>query len=66
MTPLLLAIPLLSLVQYGRTQQLLFPAAVPLVVRSPYLGGWGSTNVGSIVQGTWATTSQLGSNSSAC
>ncbi|KAI9464134.1 hypothetical protein BJY52DRAFT_1114957 [Lactarius psammicola] len=32
-----LLILLLSLVQYGRAQQTLFPAAIPLAVRSPYL-----------------------------
>ncbi|KAN0141387.1 DUF1793 domain containing protein [Lactarius tabidus] len=63
MTFLLSAILLLSLVQYG-AQQLLFPAAIPLAVRSPYLSGWDFTTNGTTIGKLWSTTSQTGSNSS--
>ncbi len=36
-----LLIHLFSLFHHGRAQQTLFPFAVPLVVRSPYLNCWG-------------------------
>jgi hypothetical protein len=56
MTPLLLTILLLSGVQYGDAQQLLFPAAIPLAVRSPYLSGWDFTTNGTTIGKLWSTT----------
>ncbi|KAH9005340.1 hypothetical protein EDB86DRAFT_2796191 [Lactarius hatsudake] len=41
-----LLILLFSLLHYGRTQQSLFPFAVPLAVRSPYLNCWGTLGFG--------------------
>ncbi|KAH9021897.1 hypothetical protein EDB85DRAFT_2293347 [Lactarius pseudohatsudake] len=32
---------------YGRARQTLFPAAIPLAVRSPYLSSWGRSDTGS-------------------
>jgi hypothetical protein len=67
---LVLAIVFLSnsLVQHGKAQQSLFPAAIPLAVRSPYLSGWDFTTNGTIIGELWPTISvyQPGSNSSAC
>ena len=60
MTPFLIL--LLSLVQYGRAQQTLFPAAIPLAVRSPYLSGWDFTTNGSTIGRLWSTTSTNGSD----
>ncbi|KAH9022178.1 hypothetical protein EDB85DRAFT_382728 [Lactarius pseudohatsudake] len=49
-----LLILLFSLVQYGRAQQTLFPAAIPLAVRSPYLSSWNFT---ADVENRWSRTS---------
>ncbi|KAF8263272.1 hypothetical protein EI94DRAFT_1704113 [Lactarius quietus] len=57
MTHLLLTVLLLSLVRYGRAQQSLFPAAIPLAVRSPYLSGWDFTTNGTTIGQLWSTTS---------
>lgn len=65
MTHLLLAIFLLSLVQYRRAQQTLFPAAIPLAVRSPYLSGWDFTTNGTTIGKLWSTISAHQPNSSA-
>ena len=48
---------LLSLIQYGRAQQTLFPAAIPLAVRSPYLSCWDFTTNGTTIGKLWSTTS---------
>ncbi|KAH9000989.1 hypothetical protein EDB83DRAFT_2275918 [Lactarius deliciosus] len=45
------------LVQYGRSQQTLFPAAIPLAVRSPYLSCWQFTTNGTTIGSLWPTTS---------
>ncbi|KAI9447112.1 hypothetical protein BJY52DRAFT_375069 [Lactarius psammicola] len=58
-----LLIFLLSLVQYGRAQQTLFPAAIPLAVRSPYLSCWQFTTNGTIIGTLWPTTSAHQPNS---
>ncbi|KAH8978969.1 hypothetical protein EDB86DRAFT_3108313 [Lactarius hatsudake] len=55
-----LLILLFSLVQYGRAQQTLFPAAIPLVVRSPYLSSWNFTTD---VENRWSRTSSHQSDS---
>lgn len=55
MTHLLLL--LLSLIQYARPQQTLFPAAIPLAVRSPYLSCWDFTTNGTTLGQLWQTTS---------
>lgn len=47
---------LLSLVQYARPQQTLFPAAIPLAVRSPYLSCWQFTTNGTTLGKLWQTT----------
>ncbi|KAF8263273.1 hypothetical protein EI94DRAFT_1598265 [Lactarius quietus] len=44
-----LLILLLALVQCGRAQQTLFPAAIPLAVRSPYLSCWDFTTNGTTI-----------------
>lgn len=56
------------LVQHGKAQQSLFPAAIPLAVRSPYLSGWDFTTNGTTIGELWPTISvyRPGSNSSAC
>ncbi|KAH9052374.1 hypothetical protein EDB87DRAFT_1722946, partial [Lactarius vividus] len=54
---------LLSLVKYGRTQQTLFPAAIPLAVRSPYLSCWQFTTNGTTIGTLWPTTSAHQPNS---
>ncbi|KAF8273701.1 hypothetical protein EI94DRAFT_1715629 [Lactarius quietus] len=46
---------LTSLSQYGTAQQILFPAAIPLAVRSPYLNCWDQTTNGMILGNTWST-----------
>src|ERR1700735_5151359 len=48
---------LLSLIQYGRAQQTLFPAAIPLAVRSPYLSCWDFTTNGTTIGKLWSTIS---------
>ncbi|KAN0136895.1 protein of unknown function (DUF1793) domain containing protein [Lactarius tabidus] len=45
---------------YGRAQQTLFPAAIPLAVRSPYLSCWDQTTNGTILGQEWPWTSQPG------
>ncbi len=57
MTHFELLILLFSLVQYGRAQQTLFPAAIPLAVRSPYLSSWDFTTNGTTIGKIWSTTS---------
>ncbi|KAI9456365.1 hypothetical protein BJY52DRAFT_1171492, partial [Lactarius psammicola] len=44
-----LPILLLSLIQYARAQQTLYPAAIPLAVRSPYLSCWQFTTNGTTI-----------------
>ncbi|SRR6266702_8355144 len=51
-----LLILLFSLVQYRRAQQTLFPAAIPLAVRSPYLSSWYFTTNGTTFGRIWPTT----------
>jgi hypothetical protein len=41
----------------GRAQQTLFPAAIPLAVRSPYLSCWDQTTNGTALGTLWPTTS---------
>jgi hypothetical protein len=41
----------------GRAQQTLFPAAIPLAVRSPYLSCWDQTTNGTNLGTLWPTTS---------
>ena len=53
-----LLILLLSFVQYGRAQQTLFPAAIPLAVRSPYLSCWDFTTNGTTIGQLWPATSE--------
>ncbi|KAH9021522.1 hypothetical protein EDB85DRAFT_2000582 [Lactarius pseudohatsudake] len=55
-----LLILLFSLVQYGRAQQTLFPAAIPLAVRSPYLSSWNFT---ADVENRWSRASSHQSDS---
>ncbi|KAH9018582.1 hypothetical protein EDB84DRAFT_1276099 [Lactarius hengduanensis] len=55
-----LLILLFSLVQYGRAQQTLFPAAIPLVVRLPYLSPWNFT---ADIENRWSRTSSHQSDS---
>ena len=50
-----LLILLFSLVQHGRAT--LFPAAIPLAVRSPYLSSWDFTTNGTTIGQLWSTTS---------
>ena len=45
---------------YGRAQQALFPAAIPLAVRSPYLSCWDQTTNGTNLGTQWSTTSDQG------
>ncbi|KAI9459212.1 hypothetical protein BJY52DRAFT_1211943 [Lactarius psammicola] len=52
-----LLILLFFLFHYGRAQQTLFPAAIPLAVRSPYLSCWDQTTNGSTLANLWPTTS---------
>ncbi|KAH9000742.1 hypothetical protein EDB86DRAFT_3075192 [Lactarius hatsudake] len=52
-----LPILLFSLFHYGRAQQTLFPAAIPLAVRSPYLSCWDRTTNGTNLGNLWPTTS---------
>ena len=52
-----LLILLLPLFQYGAAQQTLFPPAIPLAVRSPYLSSWQFTPNGSTIGSLWPTTS---------
>ena len=47
----------LAIPYYGRAQQTLFPAAIPLAVRSPYLSCWDQTTVGTNLGTLWPTTS---------
>ncbi|KAF8273676.1 hypothetical protein EI94DRAFT_1167505 [Lactarius quietus] len=47
---------LVSLSKYGTAQQNLFPAAIPLAVRSPYLSCWDQTTNGTILGNLWPTT----------
>jgi hypothetical protein len=54
MTHLLLL--LLCFVQYARPQQTLFPAAIPLAVRSPYFSCWDFTTNGKNIGNLWPTT----------
>ena len=48
---------LFFLFPYGRAQQTLFPAAIPLAVRSPYLSCWDQTINGTTLGTLWPTTS---------
>ena len=48
---------LVFLSHYGRAQQTLFPAAIPLAVRSPYLSCWDQTANGTTLGTLWPTTS---------
>ncbi|KAI9459211.1 hypothetical protein BJY52DRAFT_387895 [Lactarius psammicola] len=52
-----LLILLFFLFHYGRAQQTLFPAAIPLAVRSPYLSCWDHTTNGSTIGSLWPRTS---------
>ncbi|KAH9063197.1 hypothetical protein EDB87DRAFT_1805777 [Lactarius vividus] len=52
-----LLILLFFLFHYGRAQQPLFPAAIPLAVRSPYLSCWHHTINGTNLGSLWPTTS---------
>ncbi|KAH9171796.1 hypothetical protein EDB89DRAFT_2096462 [Lactarius sanguifluus] len=52
-----LLILLFFLFHYGRAQQTLFPAAIPLAVRSPYLSCWDHTTNGTNLGSLWPTTS---------
>ena len=54
MTYLLFLLFLFS--HYGRAQQTLFPAAIPLAVRSPYLSCWDQTTNGTTLGLSWPTT----------
>ncbi|KAH9064488.1 hypothetical protein EDB87DRAFT_1241631 [Lactarius vividus] len=58
-----LLILLFFLVQYGRAQQSLFPAAIPLAVRSPYLSSWNFTTNGATDENLWSRTSSHQSDS---
>ncbi|KAI9433017.1 hypothetical protein H4582DRAFT_2188442 [Lactarius indigo] len=55
-----LLILLFFLFQYGKAQQTLFPAAIPLAVRSPYLSCWDHTTNGTHLGSLWPTTSNPG------
>ncbi|KAH8997962.1 hypothetical protein EDB92DRAFT_2111814 [Lactarius akahatsu] len=55
-----LLILLFFLFHYGRAQQTLFPAAIPLAVRSPYLSCWDHTTNGTNLGSLWPTTSNPG------
>ncbi|KAH8999019.1 hypothetical protein EDB83DRAFT_897501 [Lactarius deliciosus] len=55
-----LLILLFFLFHYGRAQQTLFPAAIPLAVRSPYLSCWDHTTNGTNLGTLWPTTSNPG------
>ncbi|KAH9020013.1 hypothetical protein EDB85DRAFT_1872770 [Lactarius pseudohatsudake] len=44
----------------GRAQQSLFPAAIPLAVRSPYLNCWDHTTSGSTIANLWPRTPTAG------
>jgi hypothetical protein len=46
---------LFFLFSYGRAQQTLFPAAIPLAVRSPYLSCWDQTTNGTAFGTLWPT-----------
>ncbi|KAH9036047.1 hypothetical protein EDB83DRAFT_1770629 [Lactarius deliciosus] len=52
-----LLILLFPLFYYGRAQQTLYPAAIPLAVRSPYLSCWMFTINGTNIGRLWPTTS---------
>jgi hypothetical protein len=61
MIHLLFLLFLFSHWHYGRAQQTLFPAAIPLAVRSPYLSCWDQTTNGSIIGQEWTSQpSQVG------
>ncbi|KAH9063193.1 hypothetical protein EDB87DRAFT_1558504 [Lactarius vividus] len=51
---------LVFLFHYGRAQQTLFPAAIPLAVRSPYLNCWDHTTNGSTIASRWPKTPTAG------
>ncbi|KAH8997957.1 hypothetical protein EDB92DRAFT_2024888, partial [Lactarius akahatsu] len=51
---------LVFLFHYGRAQQTLFPAAIPLAVRSPYLNCWDHTTNGSTIANLWPRTPTAG------
>ncbi|KAH9021639.1 hypothetical protein EDB84DRAFT_1580788 [Lactarius hengduanensis] len=55
-----LLILLFFLFHYGRAQQTLFPAAIPLAVRSPYLNCWDQTTNGSTIANLWPRTPTAG------
>ncbi|KAH9020012.1 hypothetical protein EDB85DRAFT_1872799, partial [Lactarius pseudohatsudake] len=55
-----LLILLFFLSHYGRAQQTLFPAAIPLAVRSPYLNCWDHTTNGSTIANLWPRTPTAG------
>ncbi|KAH9020011.1 hypothetical protein EDB85DRAFT_2153324 [Lactarius pseudohatsudake] len=55
-----LLILLFFLFHYGRAQQSLFPAAIPLAVRSPYLNCWDHTTNGSTIANLWPRTPTAG------
>ncbi|KAH9063195.1 hypothetical protein EDB87DRAFT_1558516 [Lactarius vividus] len=55
-----LLIFLFFLFHYGRAQQTLFPAAIPLAVRSPYLNCWDQTTNGSTIANLWPRTPTAG------
>ncbi|KAI9433016.1 hypothetical protein H4582DRAFT_2188438 [Lactarius indigo] len=52
-----LLILLFFLFHSGKAQQTLFPAAIPLAVRSPYLNCWDHTTNGTNLGNLWPTTS---------
>ncbi|KAI9456996.1 hypothetical protein BJY52DRAFT_1379345 [Lactarius psammicola] len=52
-----LLVLLIPLFYYGRAQQTLYPAAIPLTVRSPYLSCWMFTTNGTNIGRQWPTTS---------
>jgi len=52
-----LLIILFFLFHYGGAQQSLFPAAIPLAVRSPYLSCWDHTTNGTALGTLWPSTS---------
>jgi hypothetical protein len=54
-----LLILLFPLFYFGRAQQTLYPAAIPLTVRSPYLSWWTSTAKGMNIADEGQTTSGL-------
>ncbi|KAH9000737.1 hypothetical protein EDB86DRAFT_2802105 [Lactarius hatsudake] len=55
-----LLILLFFLFHHGRAQQTLFPAAIPLAVRSPYLNCWDHTTNGSTIANLWPRTPTAG------